>query len=87
MARKFKLDDLTKVESSTVGSLARTTDDMIQAIVKVKPAGYVPKNVRVRARIDDHLLTCEFQKNVLASLEGDSQVESVSISKGLKLVE
>lgn len=87
MTRKFSLDDLKKVESSTIRPLAQTTDDMIQAVIKVKQAKYVPKNVRVRAQIDDHLLTGEFKTSVLKSLERDAQVESISISKDLRSAE
>lgn len=80
----IKLDDLKKVESSTVTTLALNEQDKVEAIIKVKPAGYIPANVRVRARIDSRLFTCELGKHELEALQSDPKVESVSISKKLK---
>ena len=80
----IKLDDLKKVESSTVTTLALNEQDKVEAIIKVKPAGYIPANVRFRARIDSRLFTCELGKHELEALQSDPKVESVSISKKLK---
>jgi len=87
MARKIKLDDLHKVEASSVIPLARDASDVVQGIIKVKKANYVPKCVRLRAAISPHVFTAEFTQGDLESLEKDRKVESVSISKKLKSAE
>ena len=81
---QIKLDDLKKVESSTLTTLALIAQDAVEAIIKVKSAGYVPANVRVRARIDSHLFTCDLGKHELEALQSDPKVVSVSINKKLK---
>lgn len=87
MKRKINLDELHKVESSTVGPLAYETSDIVQAIVKVKNTDYVPSGVHLRAAISPYIFTGEFKYDDLGSLEQDPKVESVSISKKLKSAE
>lgn len=84
MNRKISLDDLHKVEASSAIPLAQNASNIVEAIIKVKIPGYVPKSVRVRASISPHILTCELRQGDLASLENDSNVESVSVGKKLK---
>ena len=84
---KLNLDDLKKLESSTVRSLALDPQAQVEAIVKVRRADYVPKNVRVRSQIDSHLFTCEIPTAQLQALQDDPNVESVAINKKLRSVE
>lgn len=87
MKRKINLDELHKVEASSVLPLAHETSDLVQAIIKVKEANYVPQCVRLRASIGSGIFTGEFKYDHLESLEQDPRVESVSISKDLKSAE
>lgn len=84
MSRKIKLEDLSKVESSSVIPLATNALETVQAIIKVKSADYVPKCVKVRASIGPHIFTGDLKLGDLPTLERDPQVESISISKRLK---
>lgn len=83
MNRKIKLDELSKVESSSVLPLALNQSERVQAIIKVKVAGYVPEGVKVRAIISPNILTGEFKQQDLLLLERDPKVESIAISKRL----
>ena len=84
MNRKIKLDELNKVEATSAIPLAQHASDVVQAIIKVKNADYVPEYVRLRASVSPHIFTGEFKHGDLKSLEQDPKVESVSISKKLK---
>ena len=84
MNRKIKLEDLHKLESSSVIPLATNPSQVVQAIIQVKDADYVPKCVKVRASIGPHLLTADLLQSDLSVLERDPKVESISISKPLK---
>ena len=87
MRRKINLDELHKVEASSILPLARKPSDLVQAIIKVRKPNYVPQYVRVRASIGSGIFTCELKYEDLESLEQDPKVESVSISKDLKSAE
>ena len=87
MKRKINLDELHKVEASSVIPLAHEASDVVQAIIKVRNTDYVPRRVRLRSSISPYIFTAEFKYDDLASLEQDPKVESVSISKKLKSVE
>lgn len=84
MNRKIKLEELSKVESSSVIPLALNSAETVEAIIKVKDADYVPDRVKVRASISPHILTGEFKQGDLPALEQDPQVESISINKRFK---
>jgi len=87
MKRKISLDELHKVEASSVIPLVHKASDVVQAIIKVKKTDYVPLCVRPRASISPYIFTGEFKYDDLESLEQDPEVESVSISKKLKSAE
>ncbi len=87
MKRKINLDDLHKVEATSVIPLAQHASDVVQAIIKVKNAGYVPRYVHLRTSVSPHIFTAEFKYGDLESLEKDPKVESVSIRKKLKSAE
>lgn len=61
MTRKINLDELQKVEASSVFPLAHMPSDRVQAIVKVKEANYVPQCVRIRSSIGSSIFTCELK--------------------------
>lgn len=84
MNRKINLDELHKVESSSVIPLARQGSEMVQGIIKVTKPDYVPECVHLRASMGPHIFTAEFKQADLAALESDPKVESVSISKNLQ---
>jgi hypothetical protein len=85
MKRKINLDELLKVEASSVVPLSRQTAGVVQAIIKVRKNSYVPSGVRLRTSISPFIITGEFEYSNLESLENDPSVESVSISKPLKI--
>lgn len=85
--RKIKLDELHKVEATSVVPLAQNASDVIRAIIKVREPDYVPASVNMRASIGPYIFTGELKSGDLESLERDPKVESVSISKKLRSAE
>jgi len=81
---KIKLDDLHKVEATSVIPLAQNASDIILAIIKVNEADYCPTYVHLRTNIGPHMFTGELKFGDLESLERDPKVESVSINEKLK---
>lgn len=86
MARNINLDELHKVEASSVLPLAHQSSDLVQAIIKVNEPNYVPQCVRLRASIGSGIFTGEFKYDDFNSLEQDPRVESISINKDLRSV-
>lgn len=80
---KINMDDLRKLESSSVPTRSPKAHDMVKAIVKVKQAGYVPDSVHVRASISPFILTCEFAAEQLPVLERDPKIESIALNQSL----
>lgn len=87
MIRKINLAELHKVEASAVFSLAQKKSDIVQAIIKVKEANYVPLCVRLRASINPNIFTVELKYGDFELLAQDPKVESISISKEFKSAE
>ena len=83
MPRPIKLEDLDKVESSSVIPLVKLDADVVQGIIKVNVEDYVPKGVQVRAAISPLIFTAEFKPADLAAIQRDEKVESVAINKPL----
>lgn len=86
---RITLDDLEKLELSSITASAESQfhpDDVLTAILKVKKRNYVPKNVKLRARLDDQMFTGEFTAGDLKEIDSDKNVESVSISKRLRRI-
>src|SRR5262245_11253004 len=81
---KLNLDDLKKLESSSIPSRPVDSRETVAAIVKVKKPNYVPEEVHIRAQISPKIITCEFRADQLAALEQDQNVESISIERSLK---
>lgn len=84
MTRKINLDELRKVEATSVIPLAQQSSDVVEAIIKVTSANYIPPGVRLRASISPRIFTAEFKQQDLDALEKDPKVELVSINKKLK---
>lgn len=61
-------------------------EEIVNAIVKVRRAEYVPPGVRLRARIDSRMFTASFAAGDLSRIESDPDVASVEISKPLDLI-
>jgi hypothetical protein len=80
----INLDDLKKLESSTVPAKPLDPNEKVTAIVKVRKPNYVPKQVLLRTRISPEIVTCEFKASQLAALEKDRNVESVSLNQRLQ---
>lgn len=76
-----------KVHGGPALESALESSDPIEAIVKVTVPGYVPPALRLRTRIDAMMMTGEAQAADLAELEADPNVESVSISRKLRVIE
>ena len=81
---KLNLDDLKKLESSSIPPRPVDSKETLAAIVKVKKPNYIPKQVQVRAQISPEIITCEFRADQLATLEQDQNVESISFKKPLQ---
>ena len=80
-AMKFNLDDLKKLESSSVTPDVAIGDGPFAAIVEVKEDDYVPKGLKVRAQIGPKMFTCEVTRQQMATLEKDSRVASIALNK------
>ena len=77
-----------KIELAGLGSRAPLDpDEPVEAIFKVKRPGYVPSSVTPRARIDSLMFTGSMRAGDLDSLETDADVESVSVSRRLRVIE
>lgn len=84
---KISVADLKKVEPSAVArKSALQPNETVSAIFKVRDPGYVPPNVRVRARIDATMFTGELSAVSLEQIETDPHVVSVSLSKPLRIL-
>lgn len=59
---------------------------VLEVIVKVHRANYVPEGIRVRAQISPQLFTSVIPSSTLQHLEDDPQVQSVSVSQGLRTI-
>lgn len=84
---EIELNKLTKVSYGASGRTALDPDEVVEAILKLKTAGYVPTGVDVRARLDATMITGTFPARVLEQIEADPNVLSVALSKRLRIVE
>ncbi len=87
MSLKAEPSIFRKVQGSIALESRGGKDQRLEMIVKVNVAGYVPSGVRLRARIDDMLFTCEAPADRLHELEADPRIDSVSVSRPLDIVE
>lgn len=59
---------------------------VIDVIVKTKTANYVPECLEERSRIDEYMFTAHTTAAHLEALDADEDIESVSISKSLRVI-
>jgi len=76
----FKLEDL-KLTAPTPPDASAP----VEVIVKVRKAGYVPKGVTVRARVDDFIFTADTTADILDKLRGNRLVVSVAQNQKLRI--
>lgn len=86
--QKIKLTSagLTKLESTATTGRSWATDQMVEAIIKVGSDDYVPPDVEVRARIDKRMFTAKCVFGTIAQLESDPEVQSVAVSRALRVI-
>jgi hypothetical protein len=76
-----------KVQGNVQFESAAGKSEAVEAIIKVKEPDYVPDTLRVRSRIDAYIVTGEISTEDLSKLENDPKVESVSVSRRLRVIE
>jgi hypothetical protein len=79
-----KLKD-KKMEFGAAKPAAPADSEIVSAIVKVKVPNYVPKGFTVRSRVDETMFTADCNGSALRSAQEDPNVESVALSKRLRL--
>jgi hypothetical protein len=78
-ARKFQ-----KLEPGGA-RIAGEPGGLVNALIKVREAGYRPPHAVVRAELHPYLFTAELMAEDLPSLDADPKVESISLSTPLPL--
>ncbi|RVU17791.1 hypothetical protein [Methylobacterium oryzihabitans] len=72
--------------ASRLSALAMKRGGVVGVIVRVSEPGYVPPGVTVRSRVDALLMTAEAPASHLTALDADPKVESVKLSRPLRVV-
>jgi hypothetical protein len=77
-----------RIEDLTPGDPGQATPTgVVQVILKVRKAGYVPPAVKLRARIDEHIFTADVPAEELSQLERNPEVVSVAANRKLQIIE
>ena len=76
-----------KITGDVAFDAGGAAEGTVQAIIKVNEGGYVPKGVTVRSQIDGTMFTAEFDANLLKTLDRDSNVKSVAVSRRLRIID
>jgi len=85
---RILLNDLDKLELSSASARQDIDpNEDLTAIIKVKRREYIPKGVKLRARIHPRMFTGSFAARYLRSLEADKNVLSVALSKPMGLID
>ena len=87
MSFEIKPSKFRKVQADASVQTCSDETQRLEMIVKVNKAGYVPRSVRLRARIDETMFTCDAKAGELQALEDDPCIESVSVSRPLRVVD
>jgi hypothetical protein len=66
-----------KLELDLLGDLRAAARHIVTAVVRVTRPDYVPPGVTLRARISEHLFTCDVDRGVLDRLRRDPLVASI----------
>lgn len=82
-----KPNQFKKVSGEAAWEPESSGDENVRAIIKVNAEGYVPKGVTVRAKIDETMFTGEFAARLLKKLDRDANVESVAVSRRLRVID
>lgn len=83
----ISLKDLKKTEASSISpKLKRQNNKLLSAIIKVNDSNYIPKDVKVRAKISKKLFTAQFKADILPKLEKDEKIVSISLSKKMRQI-
>ncbi|MFV1964087.1 MAG: hypothetical protein ACC628_01595 [Pirellulaceae bacterium] len=61
--------------------------ETVEAVCKVNVPNYVPDGVQLRARIDTTMFTATMPSCDVEKVQSDPQVESVEISKRLRIID
>ena len=83
MDRKKQTD--AKIEAASAKPVTARDDEVVLVIVKVKEANYVPGGFKVRSRIDDEMFTAECAGADLRAAQSDPKVESIALTKRLRV--
>jgi hypothetical protein len=78
---------LKKLEATNHPLKNLKSNQMLEAIIKVKQENYIPKNIKVRSKISDFLFTTEFKAEFLKNLENDPLIHSISVNQKLALID
>lgn len=79
--------DFSKLQKIDPEQAEPAGDELIEAIVKVKVADYVPKDIVVRARIDALVFTAVATGAQIDALGEDPNVQSVQQSEPVSFTE
>lgn len=82
-----KSTQFRKVQGDVQFESTAAKTESVEAIIKVNEPDYVPDSFRVRSRIDAYMVTGETSAENLIKLENDPKVESVSVSRSLRVIE
>ncbi|HYI64734.1 MAG TPA: hypothetical protein VEW71_07605 [Allosphingosinicella sp.] len=82
-----KANPFKKITGDVAFDAGQTDEGAVRAIFKVNAEGYVPKGVTVRSKIDETMFTGEFDTRLLSKLDRDSNVESVAVSRRLRIID
>lgn len=82
-----KANPFKKITGDVAFDSGQTDEGAVCAIIKVNAEGYVPKGVTVRSKIDETMFTAEFATRLLDKLDRDSNVESVAVSRRLRIID
>jgi hypothetical protein len=74
-----------KMEFGAAKAAAPAAGEIVSAIVKVKVPNYVPDGFTVRSRVDETMFTADCSGSALRSAQEDPNVESVALSKRMRL--
>lgn len=61
-------------------------DERVTTVVKTRLPNYVPPGFQVRARIDEYMFTAECTQKDLEAAAADTNIESLSPARKLRLI-
>jgi hypothetical protein len=79
--------DYSKLVAVDAAAKKASSETVVEAIIKVKLADYIPESLEVRSRIDELMFTTRTTKGKLEAVRKDPKVQSVQESEPIKFVE